>query len=69
MILKKILQNLADDGNPVLVNNDRVFAEAKVHLSSLSEMMSKREAYLQPGMYIAEITETGYLGQVLYRFK
>jgi hypothetical protein len=69
MNLREILQNLVEDGNPILVNNEKVFAEANVHLSNLSEMLLKREVHLQPGMYIAEISETGYLGRVLYRFK
>ena len=31
--------------------------------------MLKRAAYFQPGMYIAEINEGGYLGTVLYKVK
>jgi hypothetical protein len=31
--------------------------------------MLKRQAYLQPGLYIALINDGGYLGEVLYRVK
>lgn len=43
--------------------------EASDLLNSLSEIKLKRNAYLQPGMYIAEINEGGYLGAVLYKVK
>ena len=38
-------------------------------LNNLSEPMLKRQAHLQPGLYIAEINDGGYLGQVLYTLK
>lgn len=38
-------------------------------LNSLSETKLKTEAYYQPGFYIAEINESGYLGAVLFKVK
>ena len=37
-------------------------------LETLSDHVLERPVYLQPGLYIAEISESGYLGQVLFRF-
>jgi hypothetical protein len=31
--------------------------------------MLKKQAYFQPGLYIAEINDAGYLGHILYRVK
>jgi hypothetical protein len=69
MNVREILQSLADDGNPILEKEDKTVAEANIHLTTLPEMILKRKAHLQPNMYIAEISEGGYLGRVLFRFK
>jgi hypothetical protein len=69
MILQEILQKLAADGNPKLWDSDRAAVEAGVLLNTLSGAMLRRPAYLQPGLYIAEINEAGYLGTILFRFK
>jgi len=69
MSLKEILQKLAQDGNPKLLGSDKTPTEAGVQLVTLSEGMLKVKAHLQPGMYIAEINDSGYLGTVLFRFK
>lgn len=69
MSLRDILQNLADGDNPVLVNSNHIASEAAVLLQTLPEPWLKKRAHLQPGMYIAEINEQGYLGTVLYRYK
>ena len=31
--------------------------------------MLNRKAHMQPGMYIAEVDDGGYLGRVMYRIK
>jgi hypothetical protein len=31
--------------------------------------MLKRQAHIQPGLYIAEINDSGFLGQVLFKIK
>ena len=69
MILEEILKDLADDGNPLLFDKSEVQAEARILLDTLSETTLKVKAHLQPGMYIAEINDEGYLGSILFRFK
>jgi hypothetical protein len=67
--LKEILQRLADEGNTVIFDNDKSPADVTVLLNTLSERMLMKKAHLQPGMYIAEINDKGYLGSIIYRFK
>ncbi len=69
MSLREILQKLADGDNPVLVSVNRIPSEAAVLLQTLPEPWLKKRAHLQPGLYIAEINEQGYLGAVLYKYK
>lgn len=69
MQLKEILKKLVEDDEPVLLSNNGQDWTADALLESLSEPLLKRQAYLQPGLYIAEINEAGYLGQVLYKLK
>ncbi len=69
MKLKEILQKMVNDKAPVLLSNNHQDWEATALLKSLSEPMLKRQVYLQPGMYIAEINDGGYLGRVLYKVK
>lgn len=69
MQLKEILQKMINDKAPVLLSNNHQDWEATALLKSLSEPMLKRQVYLQPGMYIAEINDGGYLGRVLYKVK
>ena len=69
MSLREILEKIVKDGVPVLLNANNKDWEASALLDNLSEPMLKRQAYLQPGLYIAEISDSGYLGQVLYRVK
>jgi len=69
MLLKEILHKLVEDNEPVLLSNNGQDWTADALLESLSEPMLKRQAHLQPGLYIAEINDAGYLGQVLYKLK
>lgn len=69
MSLREILQKLVAEDSPVLLCDNSRDWEAGQLLENLSSPMLKRRAYLQAGLYIAEISETGYLGQVLYRLK
>lgn len=69
MHLKEILQKIVENRESVLLSDKQQDWEASVLLEKLSEPMLKTEAYLQPGLYIAEINEGGYLGRVLYRIK
>jgi hypothetical protein len=69
MSLKDILTKLVREKTPVLLNDGNKDWEAGTLLDTLSEPMLKRNAYLQPGLYIAEINPKGYLGSVLYKVK
>lgn len=69
MQLKEILKKLINDKALVLLSDNQKDWEASALLKSLSEHMLKRQVYLQPGMYIAEINDKGYLGRVLYKVK
>lgn len=69
MSLKEILQKLAGEENMILYDNDKTPSQAAVLLTSLSERMLNKKAHLQPGMYIAEINDKGYLGNIIFRFK
>ena len=70
MCLKEILEKLANNGDDVLLSdgNNKDW-EAGALLGELSGPMLKKQAYLQPGLYIAEINDAGYLGHILYRVK
>jgi hypothetical protein len=70
MCLKEILEKLASNGNDVLLcdGNNKDW-EAGDLLGELSAPMLKKKAYFQPGLYIAEINDAGYLGHILYRVK
>ena len=69
MCLKEILEKLVEGEAPILLSDSNKDWEAEALLETLSEPMLRRAAYFQPGMYIAEINEGGYLGTVLYKIK
>ena len=68
MILREILQEMVNDGNTARLSSGNGATEAATLLKTLSEPMLNRRAHLQPGLYIAELDENGYLGRVLLRF-
>ena len=69
MCLREILQKIVEDDESVLLSDPNKDWDARDLLNDLSEPMLKRKAHLQPGLYIAEINDSGYLGQVLYKVK
>ena len=69
MSLKDILQKIVDAGEPFWLTDGRGDWSATDLLSSLSEPRLSTKAFLQPGMYIAEINDGGYLGRVLFKVK
>ena len=69
MSLKEILTKLCEDKSPVLLCDSQSEWEADTLLEKLPAARLKTSAYLQPGLYIAEINEGGYLGRVLYKIK
>jgi hypothetical protein len=68
MNLKEVLQKLVDEGNSALLNDGDKISSAGDLLDSLSDLTLNRKAHIQPGLYIAEIDDGGYLGKVLYKF-
>ncbi len=70
MSLRDILEKLVEKSAPILLSdsNNKDW-EASVLLERLSEPMLKRRAHFQPGLYIAEISDKGYLGTVLFKVK
>ena len=70
MSLRDILEKLVEKSAPILLRdgNDKDW-EAGALLEKLSEPMLKRRAHFQPGLYIAEINDGGYLGTVLFKVK
>jgi hypothetical protein len=69
MRLREILEQIAENGKSVLLCDSNKDWEASELLENLSELRLKRQAHMVPGLYIAEISDSGYLGQVLYRIK
>jgi len=69
MSLRDILEELVERDEQVLLSDSRKDWNAKALLESLSEPMLKRQAHFQPGLYIAEINDSGYLGSVLFKVK
>ncbi len=69
MSLREILEKIVEDDNQVLLSDSNKDWEASTLLENLSEPMLRRQAYMQPGLYIAEINDGGYLGTVLYKVK
>lgn len=67
MRLKEILQKMNNEDQKFLLNNNGQNWEASDLLKELSEASLNVQAYIQPGIYIAEISDRGYLGSVLYR--
>jgi len=69
MRLREILEQIIENGNSVLLSDSNKDWEPSELLENLSEPRLKRQAHMVPGLYIAEISDSGYLGQVLYRIK
>lgn len=69
MQLKDILKKFVEDDELVLLSDNGQDWMAGDLLNNLSEPVLKIEAHLQPGLYIAEINDRGYLGRVLYKIK
>ena len=69
MQLKEILQTLVENKDPVMLSNHTGDWSAGDLLESLTPFMLSKQAHLQPGLYIAEIDNGGYLGSVLFKVK
>ena len=69
MSLKEILEKIATTNEAILLGDSSQDWEASALLDTLSAPKLATKAYLQPGLYIAEVNEGGYLGRVLYKIK
>ena len=69
MSLKEILEKLARDEAAVRLWDGSRNWKADELLGSLPNTRLMSRAYLQPGLYIAEINEAGYLGRVMFTLK
>jgi hypothetical protein len=69
MSLKDILTKLAGEKESFSLCNVNGSHTPVSLLSELSESKLSTRSHYQPGLYIAEINESGYLGAVLYRVK
>jgi len=69
MKLKDILTKILQDKLPILLNDGETDWDALALLETLPEPMLQKTAHFQPGLYIAEMNDGGYLGQVLYKIK
>ena len=69
MSLREILEKIIANGNSVLLSDSDKDWDASELLENLSDMRLMRRAHMVSGLYIAEINDSGYLGQVLYRIK
>ncbi|MFC2133639.1 hypothetical protein ACFLTH_03400 [Bacteroidota bacterium] len=69
MSLKEILQKIVTTNESILLADSSKDWEAGALLENLSGPKLETKAYIQPGLYIAEVNEGGYLGRVLYKIK
>jgi len=69
MSLKDALATIVLGGESILLNTAGTDWEAKVLLESLPERKLGQKVQYMPGFYIAAVSESMCLGEVLYRIK
>ncbi len=69
MSLKEILEKMAGDEAACQLWDGTRNWNAGELLGALPNTRLTTRAHLQPGLYIAEINEAGYLGRVMYTLK
>ena len=69
MSLKEILESIVADNSPILLCSGDKEYEASTLLETLHPVKLKRQAHMQSGLYIAAISDGGYLGDVMYKVK
>jgi hypothetical protein len=69
MILRDALEKIAGDAQPVVLKDHRREWEAGDLLTNLSVPMLMRPVHMLPGIDIAALTESGLMGEVLYRLR
>lgn len=68
MTIGEILQKMVDEGDVEKLSSSNGPVKATDLLQTLSPPVLATQAHIQPGLYIAEINEQGYLGRVLFKF-
>lgn len=69
MSLKEILEKIAADQASVCLSNANGSYKAQELLNTLPDNKLKIRSFYQQGLYIAKISEAGFLSDVLYRVK
>ncbi|MBU2492175.1 MAG: hypothetical protein KJ571_06075 [Bacteroidetes bacterium] len=69
MLLKEILESIVENNTPVILCSGDKEYEANTLLETLHPVKLKRQAHMQSGLYIAAISDGGYLGDVMYKIK
>jgi len=69
MKLQEVLEQMVTKESPLLLSAAGEDWEAGSLLDNLPGPKLKRRVHVQPGLYIAEINDAGYLGRILYKFK
>jgi hypothetical protein len=69
MCLKEALEKIVSDRQAVVLKDSRREWEAAELLTGLSAGMLKRPVHMLSGVYIAALTESGLMGEVLYRMR
>ena len=69
MRLQEVLEQMVTKESPLLLTASGEDWEAGSLLENLPSPKLNRRVHVQPGLYIAEINDAGYLGRILYKFK
>ena len=69
MRLQEVLEKMVTSETPLLLSASGEDWEAGSLLDNLPSPKLSRRVHVQPGLYIAEINDAGYLGRILYKFK
>ena len=69
MSLREILEGIVERKDNILLESGGKEFEAGALLETLHPVKLKRQAHLQNGLYIAAISDAGYLGGVMYKVK
>ena len=69
MRLRDALGTIAVGREPILLNDAGTDWEAKALLDNLPEWKLSQQVQYMPGFYIAAVSESMCLGEVLYRIK
>jgi hypothetical protein len=69
MVLRDALEKIVNDRQAIILRDSRRDWDAAELLGILSAWTLNRPVHMLPGFYIAAVTESGLMGEVLYRLK